>query len=148
MTALWLVDDRVSQVARLRHGVLASGVTCCWLAGEVVLWAATLQELPPSSSLQVELPGELERDGGLVLVGLQLGVIVRELVVEDGDGHPVEDDTKRDAREGHHPAQHCVRHCVSVAHCGEADLRRGKEERQNEDSICLDLKKKNQESPC
>lgn len=35
-------------------------------------------------------------DGG-VLVGLELGVVVRELVIQDGDGHAVEDDSEGDA---------------------------------------------------
>lgn len=34
-------------------------------------------------------------DGG-VLVGLELGVVVREPVIKDGDGHAVEDDSKGD----------------------------------------------------
>lgn len=34
-------------------------------------------------------------DGG-ALVGLELDVVVRELVIQDGDGHAVEDDSKGD----------------------------------------------------
>lgn len=33
---------------------------------------------------------------GSVLVGLELGIVVRELVIQDGDGHAVEDDSKGD----------------------------------------------------
>lgn len=84
--------------------------------------SAALRQLPQGSLLQAEPPGELERVAGLVLVGLQLGVVVRELVVEDGDGHAVEDDAKGYAAKCHYPAEYCVRHRVSVAHRGEADL--------------------------
>lgn len=33
---------------------------------------------------------------GSVLMGLELGVVVRKLVIQDGDGHAVEDDAKGD----------------------------------------------------
>lgn len=71
-------------------------------------------------------PGELHfatslGDGG-VLVGFELGVVVGELVVEDGDGHAVEDDTEGDAGEGKDAAQVGLREDVSVAHGGNTHL--------------------------
>lgn len=50
-------------------------------------------------------------------MGLELGVVVGELVVEDGDGHAVEDDAEGDAGEGEDPAQVGLRQHVAVAHC-------------------------------
>lgn len=68
-------------------------------------------------------------DGG-VLVGLELAVIVGELVVEDGDGHAVEDDAEGDAGEGEDAAQVGLRQHVAVAHSGNTHL---KEERDTEE---------------
>lgn len=73
------------------------------------------------SQLLCRPPGKLHLptgpgDGG-VLVGLELGVVVGELVVEDGDGHAVEDDAEGDAGEGEDPAQVGLRQHVAVAHC-------------------------------
>lgn len=65
-------------------------------------------------------PSFLQR--GRVLVGLELGVVVRELVEEDGDWQAVEDDAERDADESEHAAQYGLRVDVSVAHSGDADL--------------------------
>lgn len=62
-------------------------------------------------------------EGGGVLVGLELGVVVGELVEEDGDGQAVEDDTKGDADEGKEAAQNRLRVHVSVAHSGYAHLK-------------------------
>ncbi|PWA16167.1 hypothetical protein CCH79_00020619 [Gambusia affinis] len=56
------------------------------------------------------------------LVGLELGVVVGELVVEDGDGHPVQDDAERDAGEGEDAAQVGFREHVAVSHRGDAHL--------------------------
>lgn len=60
--------------------------------------------------------------GKAVLLFLQLGVVVRKLVEENGDGHAVEDDTKGDAAEGHTAAQVGDRNHVAVAHSGDAHL--------------------------
>lgn len=60
-------------------------------------------------------------DGG-VLVGLELGVVVGELVVEDGDGHAVEDDAEGDAGEGEDAAQVGLGEDVAVAHGGNTHL--------------------------
>lgn len=60
-------------------------------------------------------------DGG-VLVGLELGVVVGELVVEDRDGHAVEDDAEGDAGEGEDAAQVGLREDVAVAHSGNTHL--------------------------
>lgn len=57
-----------------------------------------------------------------VLVGLELGVVVGELVVKDGDGHAIEDDAKGDAGEGEHTTQDGFREHVAIAHCGNAHL--------------------------
>lgn len=62
-------------------------------------------------------------EGGGVLVGLELGVVVGELVEEDGDGQAVEDDAEGDADEGKEAAQHSLRVHVSIAHGGYAHLR-------------------------
>lgn len=69
---------------------------------------------------EVHLPAGLG-DGG-VLVGLEFGVIVGELVVEDGNGHPVQDDAKGDAGEGEDTAQVGLREHVAVAHRGNTHL--------------------------
>lgn len=110
----WVLERELGSVGRTL-GSAGSAVA----AG---LSSAALGQLPQSSLLEAEPPGELEGEAGLVLVGLQLGVVVRKLVVEDGDGHAVEDDAKGDAAKRHHPAKHRVGHGVSIAHGGEADL--------------------------
>lgn len=63
-------------------------------------------------------------DGG-VFMGLELGVIVGELVVEDGDGHAVEDDAKGDAGEGKDATQVGLGEHVAVAHGGNTHLEDG-----------------------
>lgn len=78
---------------------------------------AELADGPPGKA---DLPSFLQR--GRVLVGLELGVIVWELVEEDGDGQTVEDDPEGDADEGEDPAQRRLRVDVSVADGGDADL--------------------------
>lgn len=60
--------------------------------------------------------------GGGILVGLEFGVVVGELVEEDGDGQTVQDDAEGDADEGEEATQHRLRVDVSVAHRGDADL--------------------------
>lgn len=60
-------------------------------------------------------------DGG-VLLRLELGVVVGELVVEDGDGHAVQDDAEGDAGEGEEAAQVGLGEHVAVAHRGNAHL--------------------------
>lgn len=69
---------------------------------------------------EVQLPAGL-CDGG-VLVGLELAVVVRELVVEDGDGHAVEDDAEGDAAEGEDTAEVGLWNHVAVAHSGNTRL--------------------------
>lgn len=79
-------------------------------------------------------PGKLHLPAGFgdgsVLVGLELGVVVRELVVKDGDGHAVEDDAEGDAGEGEDAAQVGLGEHVAVAHCGNTHLE-DKRENQN-----------------
>lgn len=71
-------------------------------------------------------PGEVQLPAGpadgAVLVGLELGVVVRELVVEDGDGHAVEDDAEGDAGEGEDAAQVGLWKYVAVTHRGNTCL--------------------------
>lgn len=55
-------------------------------------------------------------------MGLELGVVVGELVVEDGDGHAVEDDAEGDAGEGEDAAQVGLREDVAVTHGGNTHL--------------------------
>lgn len=55
-------------------------------------------------------------------MGLELGVVVRELVVKDGDGHAVEDDAEGDAGKGEDAAQVGLGEHVAVAHCGNTHL--------------------------
>ncbi len=55
-------------------------------------------------------------------MGLELGVIIGELVVEDGDGHAVQDNAKGDAGEGKDTAQIGLREHVTVADCGNTHL--------------------------
>lgn len=70
--------------------------------------------------------GEVQLASGLghgrVLVGLELGVVVGELVVEHGDGHAVQDDAEGDAGEGEDAAQVGLREHVAVAHSGNTHL--------------------------
>lgn len=61
-------------------------------------------------------------EGGGVLVGLELGVVVGELVEEDGDGQAVEDDAEGDAYEGKEAAEHRLRVHISITHSGYAHL--------------------------
>lgn len=80
--------------------------------------------------------GELElalRVGKPVLLLLQFGVVVGELVEQNGDGHAIEDDAERDAAECHAAAQIGDRHDVTVAHSGDAHL----EDDKDEVSACL-----------
>lgn len=67
-----------------------------------------------------DLPSILR--GGGVLIGLELGVIVWELVEEDGYGQTVEDDSESDADESEDTTQYGLWVDVSVAHSGDADL--------------------------
>lgn len=60
--------------------------------------------------------------GGGVLVGLELGVVVRELVIQDWDGHAVEDDAKGDTCQSQDAAQVGLREHVTVANSGNAHL--------------------------
>ncbi len=66
------------------------------------------------------LPAFLLR--GRVLVGLEFGIIVWELVEEDGYGQTIEDDSERNADEGEETTQYGLRVDVSVSHSGDADL--------------------------
>lgn len=59
---------------------------------------------------------------GCVLVGLELRVVVWELVEEDGYGQAVENDSKSDADESEKATQYGLGVDVSVAHGGDADL--------------------------
>lgn len=62
------------------------------------------------------------RLGRCVLVGLQFGVIIRELVEEDGYGQTIQDYPKGDADESKHSTQDGLWVDVAIAHCGDADL--------------------------
>ena len=61
--------------------------------------------------------------GVAALLCLQLGVVVRELVEEDGDGHAVQNDSKGNADEGEEPAQVSLGVHVAVAHGRDACLK-------------------------
>lgn len=101
---------------KLRPAALQAG--CLRLSGVLVALGQ-----PLGGPLgEVHLPAGLG-DGG-VLVGLELGVVVGELIVEDGDGHPVEDDAEGDAGEGEDAAQAGLGDDVAVAHCGNTHLKR------------------------
>lgn len=76
----------------------------------------SLDELEPALSV-----------GNPVLLLLQLGIVVRKLVEENGDGHAVEDDAKGDAAKRHAAAQVGDRHDVTVADSGDAHLRDDKD---------------------
>lgn len=78
------------------------------------------------------LPSFLQ--GGCVLVGLEFGVIVRELVEEDGNGQTVQDDPERDADEREDTTQHGLRVDVPIAHRGDAHLEGGEKK-----CVTLDL---------
>lgn len=86
-------------------------------------------ELLHGPACKPHLPSFLAEGG--VLVGLEFGVIVWELVEEDGDGQAVKDDSKRDADEGKHSTQHGLRVHVPVAHSGDAHLQGRKESSQS-----------------
>lgn len=72
---------------------------------------------PPN---KVELPACLSDAGDLER--LELSVVDGEVVVEDGDGHPVEDDAKGDAGQGQDAPQLGFREHVPVADGGDAHL--------------------------
>ena len=76
-------------------------------------------ELPaqPAAELQAAL-----HIGLGVLLGLQLGIVVRELVEQDGDWHAIQDDAEGDAAERHTAAQIGDGNHIPVAHCGDAHL--------------------------
>lgn len=74
---------------------------------------------------KLHLPSFLPAGG--VLIGLEFGVIVWELVEEDGDRQAIEDDSKSDANEGKHSTQDGLWVHVPVAHGGDAHLQ-GREE--------------------
>lgn len=89
----------------------------------VGLWVASSQALSYllSGSLhELHIP-PFPSYGG-VLVSLELAVVIGEFVVEDGNGHPVEDDPESDAEEGKKPAQVSLWVHVSIAHSGDAHL--------------------------
>lgn len=95
----------------------------------VILWLQGGLGDAPSQTLGQPLPGPPHEvhlapvpPDGCVLVRLELAVVIGELVVEDGDRHPVEDDAEGDAEEGEEPAQVRLRVHVSVAHGGDAHL--------------------------
>lgn len=56
-------------------------------------------------------------------MGLELGVIIRELVVKDRDGHAIENDAKGDAGEGKDTSKVGLWVHVAIAHCGNTRLR-------------------------
>lgn len=60
---------------------------------------------------------------GVVLMGLELGVVVRELVIQDGDGHAVEDDCKGDTSSSQDAAQAGFREHVTIANGGNYHLK-------------------------
>lgn len=64
------------------------------------------------------------------LLSFQFSIIIRELVEEDGDGHPIQDDPERDATECHHTAAKGDRDHVPVTHCGDAYLHTGREKEE------------------
>lgn len=68
----------------------------------------------------MHLPASLGDSG--VLLGLELGVVVRELVVKDGDRHAIEDDAEGDAGESEDAAQVGLREHVAIAHSGNTHL--------------------------
>lgn len=55
-------------------------------------------------------------------VGLQFTIIVRELVVENGDGHAIENDAKGNAGKGEKSAQVSLWEHIAVPHGRDADL--------------------------
>lgn len=70
---------------------------------------------------EMDLPACFAEAG--VLVGLELGVVVGELVIQDGDGHAVEDDSKGDTSYSQDAAQVGFREHVPVANGGNAHLK-------------------------
>lgn len=87
------------------------------------LWVASNQTLSYllSGSLHEVHLSPLPTYSG-IFISLQLAVVIRKLVVEDGNGHPVENDPKSNAEEGKKPAQVGLWVHVSVAHGGDAHL--------------------------
>lgn len=87
------------------------------------LWVASNQTLSYllSGSLHEVHLSSLPTYGG-ILISLQLAVVIRKLVVEDGNGHPVENDPESNAEEGKKPAQVGLWVHVSIAHSGDAHL--------------------------
>lgn len=90
-----------------------------------LVFSKVVAELSHSPLGKPHLPSLLQ--GGPVLVGLEFGVIVRELVEEDGDGQTVQDDSKRNADERKQTAQDGFWVNVPITHSGDADLQGEKE---------------------
>lgn len=76
-------------------------------------------KLSPQSLLDLE--GALGV-GDSVFLFLQFGVVVGKLVEQNGDGHAVEDDAKRDAAECHTAAKIGDRDDIAIAHSRDAHL--------------------------
>lgn len=57
-----------------------------------------------------------------VFLFLELGIVVRELIEQNGDGHAVEDDAEGNAAKCHTATQIGDRDDVSIAHSGDTHL--------------------------
>lgn len=86
-----------------------------------VLWlrfAAAVKFAPQTFR---ELEGALRVRNSTFLF-LQFGVVVGKLVEQNGDGHAIEDDAKRDAAKRHTAAKIGDRHDITIAHSRDAHL--------------------------
>lgn len=83
-------------------------------------FSTALRYFPHGSPCEIHLPSFLLES--CVLVGLQLAVIVWEFVVEDGDGHAIQDYPKSNAEESKQAPKVSFWTHISITHCRDADL--------------------------
>lgn len=76
-------------------------------------------KLTPETFLELE---GAHRVGKVVFLLLQFGIVVGELVEQNGDGHAIKDDAKGDTAECHTAAEVGDGDNISIAHSGDADL--------------------------
>lgn len=98
-------------------------------AGPIVYLIIRVLRAGVEAVLKITPKTFLELEGALcvwkvVFLLLQFGIIVGELVEQNGNGHAIEDDAKGDAAECDTAAEIGDRDNISVAHSGDANLQK------------------------
>lgn len=101
-----------SQYPKHKQSLLWQRVGCTF--------TTALRYFPHGSPCEVDLPSFFLES--CVLVGLQLAVIVWEFIVEDGDGHAIQDYSKSNAQESKQATKVSFWTHISISHCRDADL--------------------------